>query len=123
VIPTAIVAPAISGQVSTEFASDTHTLLVLNTGTGAPAVLQRISKKSFLADVKVLPGMITQYGAAVAPTGYLLCNGGEHLRATYSDLFAVIGTTYGSSGGLTFRVPNLTSTATGGFTVYHIIKT
>jgi hypothetical protein len=123
VIPTAVVAPAISGQISTEFASDTHTLLVLNTGTGAPAVLERISKKSFLADVKVLPGMITQYGAAVAPTGYLLCNGGEHLRTTYSDLFAIIGTTYGSSGVLTFRVPNLTSTAVGGFTIYHIIKT
>jgi len=123
VIPTALVAPAISAQLSTEFASDTHTLLVLNTGTGAPAILQRISKKSFLADVKVLPGMITQYGSAVAPTGYLLCNGSDHLRATYPDLFAVIGTTYGSSGGLTFRVPNLTSTATGGFTVYHIIKT
>jgi hypothetical protein len=123
VISTALIAPSISGQLPTEFASDTHTLLVLNTGTGAPAVLERISKKSFLADVKVLPGMITQYGAAVAPTGYLLCNGGEHLRTAYPDLFAVIGTTYGSSGGVTFRVPNITSTAVGGFTVYHIIKT
>jgi hypothetical protein len=123
VIPTALIAPAISGQLPTEFASDTHTLLVLNTGTGAPAVLEKISKKSFLADVRVLPGMITQYGAAVAPTGYLLCNGGEHLRTSYSDLFTVIGTTYGSSGIDTFRVPNLTSTAVGGFTIYHIIKT
>jgi microcystin-dependent protein len=86
-------------------------------------VLERISKKSFLADVRVLPGMITQYGSAVAPTGYLLCNGGEHLRTSYLDLFAVIGTTYGSSGIDTFRVPNLTSTAVGGFTIYHIIKT
>lgn len=123
VIPTALVAAAISGQLPTEVTTETQTLLVLNTGTGAPAVLQRISKKSFLADVKVLPGMITQYGSAIAPNGYLLCNGGDHLRTSYPDLFAVIGTTYGSSGGTTFRVPNLTSTATGGFTVYHIIKT
>jgi hypothetical protein len=123
VIPTALIAPAISGQISTEVASDTHTLLVLNTGTGAPAVLQRISKKSFLSDVRVLPGMITQYGSAVAPTGYLLCNGADHVRTTYPDLFAVIGTSYGSSDISTFKVPNLTSTATGGFTVYHIIKT
>jgi hypothetical protein len=123
VIPTALVAAAISGQLPTEVTTETQTLLVLNTGTGAPAVLQRISKKSFLADVRVLPGMITQYGSAIAPNGYLLCNGGDHLRTTYADLFAVIGTTYGSSGGTTFRVPNLTSTATGGFTVYHIIKT
>jgi hypothetical protein len=123
IIPTALIAPAISGQISTENASETHTLLVLNTGTGAPAVLERISKKSFLSDVRVLPGMITQYGSAVAPAGYLLCDGSEHVRATYLDLFNVISTSYGSSGLLTFRVPNLTSTATGGFTVYHIIKT
>lgn len=122
-IPTALIAPAISGQISTETASDTHTLLVLNTGTGAPAVLERISKKSFLADVRVLPGMITQYGSSTAPAGYLPCNGGEYLQTAYPELFAIIGTNYGSSGGVTFRVPNITLTATGGFPVYHIIKT
>ena len=41
------------------------------------------------------------------PEGYLLCNGQEVSRTTYSDLFAAIGTTYGSSSGTTFKVPDL----------------
>ncbi len=45
--------------------------------------------------------------AAKIPEGYLLCNGQEVSRATYKDLFDVIGTTYGSSSGTTFNVPDL----------------
>lgn len=53
-------------------------------------------------------GSIMMFGAAAAPTGWLLCNGASLLRAgTYADLFAVIGTTYGSVDGTHFNVPNL----------------
>lgn len=45
--------------------------------------------------------------AAKIPEGYLLCNGQEVSRTTYKDLFDVIGTTYGSSSGTTFKVPDL----------------
>lgn len=41
------------------------------------------------------------------PEGYLLCNGQEVSRTTYKDLFDVIGTTYGSTSGTTFKVPDL----------------
>ena len=38
-----------------------------------------------------------------------MCNGGAISRTTYSALFAVIGTTYGSGdGSTTFNLPNLT---------------
>ena len=53
--------------------------------------------------------------AAKIPEGYLLCNGQEVSRATYKDLFDVIGTTYGSSSGTTFKVPDLRGEFIRGF--------
>ena len=45
---------------------------------------------------------------STVPAGYLICNGGAISRTTYSQLFAVIGTTYGSGdGSTTFNLPNL----------------
>ena len=42
------------------------------------------------------------------PSGYLVCNGQPISRTTYADLYAVIGTKYGSGdGSSTFNVPNL----------------
>ena len=43
-----------------------------------------------------------------APDGFLICDGAEVSRATYADLFAVIGTTFGAGdGSTTFALPNL----------------
>ena len=43
-----------------------------------------------------------------APTGYLKCNGAAVSRATYSDLFTAIGTTFGAGdGSTTFNLPDL----------------
>lgn len=42
------------------------------------------------------------------PDGWLLCNGAAVSRTTYANLFAVIGTTYGTGDGVaTFSLPNL----------------
>lgn len=42
------------------------------------------------------------------PTGYMLCDGSELSRTDYSDLFAVIGTSFGDgNGSSTFNLPNL----------------
>ena len=58
----------------------------------------------------VLPvGSYIQFAGSQAPAGFLVCNGGAISRTTYSALFAVIGTTYGSGdGSTTFNLPNLT---------------
>lgn len=53
------------------------------------------------------PGVIKVYAGAAAPSGYLLCNGASHLRATYPDLFTAIGTTFGAVDGTHFSVPDL----------------
>jgi len=43
-----------------------------------------------------------------APAGFLKCNGAAVSRATYSSLFALIGTTYGvDDGSTTFNLPEL----------------
>lgn len=52
-------------------------------------------------------GLIMPYGGSSAPTGFLLCDGTAYSRASYSTLFAAIGTSYGSGdGSTTFNVPD-----------------
>lgn len=54
------------------------------------------------------PGVVAAYGAAAAPSGWLLCDGAAVSRATYAALFAVVGTTFGvGDGATTFNLPNL----------------
>jgi len=61
-----------------------------------------------VAEVSVPIGGVIDYGGESAPTHFILCNGVAISRATYSELFAVIGTTYGSGdGSSTFNLPNL----------------
>jgi len=55
-------------------------------------------------------GVITQYGASTAPTGWLLCQGQAISRTNplYTRLFTAISTTYGTGDGTTtFNIPNL----------------
>lgn len=53
-------------------------------------------------------GLIMDFAGSSAPDGYLLCFGQAILRSTYSDLFGVIGTTYGiGDGTTTFNIPDL----------------
>ena len=57
-----------------------------------------------------LTGEIKMWPTAVAPTGYLLCNGQAVSRAAYAALFAIVGTTFGSGdGSTTFNLPNYTN--------------
>lgn len=54
-------------------------------------------------------GFVLPFAANSAPDGFLLCNGAEVSRTTYSTLFAKIGTIYGGgNGSTTFNLPNLT---------------
>jgi microcystin-dependent protein len=53
-------------------------------------------------------GSMIMYAGTTAPSGYLNCDGSAVSRNTYSSLFAVISTLYGSGdGSTTFNVPNL----------------
>lgn len=53
-------------------------------------------------------GEIKWFAFNTPPDGYLVCNGANVSRETYADLFAVIGTTFGSGdGSTTFNLPDL----------------
>lgn len=52
-------------------------------------------------------GTINAFGGNTAPDGWLMCQGQAVSRTTYADLFAVIGTAFGSGdGSSTFNVPD-----------------
>jgi microcystin-dependent protein len=51
---------------------------------------------------------IVPWSSGSVPTGFLECNGANVSRSTYSDLFGIIGTTYGAGdGSSTFGLPDL----------------
>lgn len=53
-------------------------------------------------------GAVFPFAGITAPEGFLLCNGQEVSRITYSKLYAVLGDIYGRGDGTTtFNLPNL----------------
>ncbi len=53
-------------------------------------------------------GTVVSTVLTTAPSGWLLCDGSAVSRTTYADLFAGIGTTYGSGdGSTTFNLPDM----------------
>ena len=52
-------------------------------------------------------GSVTAYTLAISPPGWLICDGSEVSRFTYTSLFSVIGTTFGiGNNSTTFNIPN-----------------
>ena len=64
---------------------------------------------TFVASVPAVPvGSMQAFAGSSAPTGWLLCNGTTASRTTYSNLYSVIGTTYGvGDGSTTFGLPDM----------------
>lgn len=59
------------------------------------------------SNMGVMTGEIKMWALGTAPSGYLLCDGSAVSRSTYSSLFAIYGTTFGSGdGSTTFNLPN-----------------
>lgn len=53
-------------------------------------------------------GVIEMFAGSTAPNGWLVCDGSTVSRKTYSDLFKVIGTTYGAgNSNTTFTLPDM----------------
>ena len=97
----------VNGQQLGSFQTqDNNTTYSAGTGLSLNGTTFSVSQE--LID-KVLPiGSYIQFSGSQAPAGFLVCNGSAVSRTTYSRLFAVIGTTYGSgNGSTTFNLPNL----------------
>ena len=52
-------------------------------------------------------GAIIPFGGTEAPTGWLICDGAMLNRETYKELFAAIGTNFGTDGPGNFYIPDL----------------
>lgn len=86
------------------------------TGCAVQAVNDGTNQWLFFANSAGLPGWVdggspvgtvAHYAGATPPTGWLVRDGSAISRTTYSSLFAVIGTTYGSGdGSTTFNLPD-----------------
>lgn len=60
------------------------------------------------AEAAIPTGTLTAFAGVTAPAGWLVCDGSAISRSTYSDLFGVIGTSYGAGdGSTTFNLPDL----------------
>lgn len=101
-------------SLGTQFALASHNHSASNITSGAVPVANggtgATTAKQARENLEVEPiGTIFAFAGNDIPAGYLPCNGSAISRETYADLFAVIGTTYGSGdGSTTFNLPNLT---------------
>ena len=60
-------------------------------------------------------GAIMDYAGSAAPTGWLMCAGQAISRTAYADLYAAIGTTFGTGDGTTtFNLPDLRGRVSAG---------
>lgn len=60
-------------------------------------------------------GSVVDYAGTTAPVNYLLCYGQAISRTDYADLFAAIGTSFGTgNGSTTFNVPDCRGRVTAG---------
>lgn len=100
-----------STALSASKTNETYVLngdLYYNNNAGVAVQVTAGSSVASASSPLVPSGVIWPYGGASAPSGFLLCNGSAVSRSTYADLFAIIGTVYGSGdGSTTFNLPNL----------------
>lgn len=74
---------------------------------GAPVAADDAASKSYVDGMQPI-GFIGMYGGTTDPTGgvWLVCDGRSLEAATYPSLFAVLGTSFGGSGG-NFNIPDM----------------
>lgn len=82
-------------------------LLKLDSNSKLPAVDG--SQLMNLSTTGLPPGVIIPWVGSLSsiPSGFLYCNNSSYNTTTYANLFAVIGTYYGSDSSSTFKVPEL----------------
>ncbi len=67
----------------------------------------QVATTAFVLSNGAPTGGLMMWATSSAPSGWLLCNGSAVSRSTYSALFAVVGTAFGSGdGSTTFNLPD-----------------
>ena len=100
--------PVYAGMQSDNFVATYGISASTGTFSGALEVGGKIKLTGQTAGGVVPPGSVFYFAAVTPPSGYLECNGAAVSRTTYADLYAVVGTTYGTGdGSSTFNLPDL----------------
>lgn len=94
---------AIDGQSRVSLSSQYQQLAMLPDGSFSWDIASSYSANS--APSGIPSGGMIDWGANVAPSGWLLCDGSSYSTSQYPALFAAIGYTFGGSGS-TFNVPD-----------------
>lgn len=102
---TVLTATVISGKPEVTQSLGADQVLVFRSGVG----LLKQNRNNFVGDLAVPIGAILPFAGTTVPTGYLLCDGSEVERTRFTELYDVIGNTYGVSviGVNTFKIPDL----------------
>jgi microcystin-dependent protein len=102
---TTLTASVISDKPEVTQSIGADQVLVFRTGVG----LLKQNRNNFVGDLAVPIGAILPFAGSVVPTGYLLCDGSEVERTRFTELYDVIGNTYGVAviGVNTFKIPDL----------------
>jgi microcystin-dependent protein len=85
---------------------------VIGNTTPAAGTFTNMNATAVMQDGNLLlpTGTVLPFVSSTAPGGYLTCDGSAVSRTTYSALFAVVSTTFGSGdGSTTFNLPDLTN--------------
>lgn len=103
--------PAKSSEVNANFAAVKTFVDGLSAGTNIDAgAISSLKLDSDVLNVFTPIGGVLQYAGSSAPAGgkWMLCDGAEVSRTSYSALFSAIGVSYGAgNGSTTFNIPNL----------------
>ncbi len=103
---------AINGQETVLTSSKSTDELLVYRNDSNYTGLAKTTQATFLGGISQVPtGTILPYAGVTAPTGYLLCDGSEVSRTTYSVLFGIIGYRYRPEtqlqGFASFALPDL----------------
>jgi hypothetical protein len=100
----------LSSEVTSRANGDSSLQSAINNEVTRAQAAENLISTTVLANTPV--GVMYLYAGNTAPTGWLLCDGSAVNRTTYSDLFSIISTSYGSgNGSTTFNLPNPDSNA------------
>lgn len=96
-----------SGNITAPYVVDNSTIVISSNIIQVPDGGITLAKLAIaIQQALTQSGVIQAYGGTSAPSGYLICDGSSHLRATYPALFTAIGTAYGTADGTHFNVPD-----------------
>ena len=89
---------------------------VLTVDESVPAKVKWATPSSTSPSDVIPAGVIMPYAGTSAPLGWLLCDGSQVSQLAYPQLYALVGSTFGTAAGGQFFLPDLRGRTVFGFT-------